>query len=195
MITDSRPSFMKAIIFNTRHHVQLPSLPHTPKAKTPHRFCQNLLTDAITSLSSLLYISQRFNFLLVCSSLNLLASPFLFHLQDSAMAYLGSFLALLFLVFLKWRLASSSALSLNFRNHHYYSHHHHRPMLIQANGSTCALFVGTWVRDETYPLYQSSNCPIIDPEFNCQMYGRPDSDYLKYRWRPLDCELPRYLNN
>ncbi|KAF7816118.1 protein PMR5 [Senna tora] len=64
--------------------------------------------------------------------------------------------------------------------------------MIHTNESTCALFVGTWVRDETYPLYQSSHCPIIDPEFNCQMYGRPDSDYLKYRWRPLNCELPRF---
>ncbi|KAA8543718.1 hypothetical protein F0562_022105 [Nyssa sinensis] len=24
------------------------------------------------------------------------------------------------------------------------------------------------------------------------MYGRPDSDYLKYRWKPANCELPRF---
>ncbi|KAB1225747.1 Protein PMR5 [Morella rubra] len=64
--------------------------------------------------------------------------------------------------------------------------------MILANQSTCALFAGSWVRDDSYPLYQSSNCPIIDPEFNCQMYGRPDSDYLKYRWQPLNCELPSF---
>lgn len=52
--------------------------------------------------------------------------------------------------------------------------------------------MGTWVRDESYPVYQSSACPIIDPEFNCQMYGRPDSDYLKYRWQPANCVLPRF---
>jgi len=52
--------------------------------------------------------------------------------------------------------------------------------------------VGSWVFDESYPFYQSSSCDIIDPEFNCQMNGRPDSDYLKYRWKPLNCELPRY---
>ncbi|KAI9109253.1 hypothetical protein K1719_019876 [Acacia pycnantha] len=109
------------------------------------------------------------------------------------MAYCGvlrSFLGLLLLVCLQWHLAASTLL--HFRNHHHnnLSQHHHGH-LIQAN-KTCALFVGSWVRDETYPLYQSSDCPIIDPEFNCQVYGRPDSDYLKYRWRPLDCELPRF---
>lgn len=82
-----------------------------------------------------------------------------------------------------------SALLMSLKNHHI-NHHHRRPML-QANQSTCALFVGTWVRDDSYPLYESSSCPIIDAEFNCQMYGRPDSDYLKYRWQPLNCELPR----
>lgn len=64
--------------------------------------------------------------------------------------------------------------------------------MLQANQTSCALFMGTWVYDESYPLYQSSACPIIDAEFNCQMYGRPDSDYLKYRWKPATCELPRF---
>ncbi|XP_054796652.1 protein PMR5-like [Prosopis cineraria] len=101
----------------------------------------------------------------------------------------ASFPPLLFLVLLQCRLASS-ALLLSLRNHR--NHFHHQRPMIHANQSTCALFDGTWVRDDSYPLYQSSSCPIIDPEFNCQLYGRPDSDYLKYRWRPLNCELPRF---
>lgn len=100
--------------------------------------------------------------------------------------------ALLLVIFLQSR-PTFSAILLSLRNQH--SHLRHQRPMIQANQSTCALFVGTWVRDDTYPLYQSSTCPIIDPEFNCQMYGRPDSDYLKYRWRPLNCELPRYNDN
>ncbi|ONK62685.1 uncharacterized protein A4U43_C07F6900 [Asparagus officinalis] len=56
----------------------------------------------------------------------------------------------------------------------------------------CDIFSGSWVQDDTYPLYQYSNCPIIDPEFNCQLFGRPDSNYLHYRWKPTDCELPRF---
>ncbi|XP_062085832.1 protein PMR5-like [Humulus lupulus] len=99
------------------------------------------------------------------------------------------------LVLLCWVLAqshrASSAVIMSLRNHHN-THHHRREPMFQTNQSTCALFAGTWVRDESYPLYQYSDCPAIDAEFNCQMYGRPDTDYLKYRWRPLNCELPRF---
>ncbi|MBA0767457.1 hypothetical protein Gotri_016338 [Gossypium trilobum] len=83
-----------------------------------------------------------------------------------------------------------SALIMSLKNHP--GHPQHRRPMFQTNQSTCALFVGTWVRDDSYPLYQYSNCPIIDAEFNCQLYGRPDSDYLKYRWQPLNCVLPRF---
>lgn len=86
-----------------------------------------------------------------------------------------------------------SALILSLRNHRSYPQHP-RPMF-QTNRTTCALFAGTWVRDDTYPLYQYSNCPVIDAEFSCQMSGRPDSGYLKYRWQPLNCQLPRYQIN
>lgn len=60
-----------------------------------------------------------------------------------------------------------------------------------ADETVCDLFSGSWVKDDTYPLYQSQNCPIIDSQFNCQLYGRPDSDYLRYRWKPAGCDLPR----
>ncbi|XP_054803013.1 protein trichome birefringence-like 6 isoform X2 [Prosopis cineraria] len=56
----------------------------------------------------------------------------------------------------------------------------------------CDLTKGSWVFDESYPLYTKDSCPFIDEGFDCQGNGRSDSDYLKWRWQPQGCDLPRF---
>ncbi|KAF8094919.1 hypothetical protein N665_0348s0002 [Sinapis alba] len=78
--------------------------------------------------------------------------------------------------------------------HSNFAKHPRRRVVFPVNQSSCDLFAGEWVRDETYPLYRAEECGrgMIDPGFDCQTYGRPDSDYLKFRWKPFNCDVPRF---
>lgn len=59
-------------------------------------------------------------------------------------------------------------------------------------GEKCDIFTGSWVHDLSYPLYDSRTCPYLNGEVSCQRNGRPDSDYEKWRWKPRDCNIPRF---
>ncbi|KAG8378143.1 hypothetical protein BUALT_Bualt08G0107400 [Buddleja alternifolia] len=56
----------------------------------------------------------------------------------------------------------------------------------------CNVFDGRWVVDESYPLYNASECPFLERGFDCLANGRKDEGYLKWRWKPRDCEIPRF---
>ena len=43
----------------------------------------------------------------------------------------------------------------------------------------CDLYMGTWMKDEEYPIYSPSSCLYVDEAFSCQGKGRSDSKYLK----------------
>lgn len=58
--------------------------------------------------------------------------------------------------------------------------------------STCNVFEGSWIRDESYPLYDASQCPFAERGFNCLANGRKDRGYTKWRWKPKNCEIPRF---
>ncbi|XP_073126087.1 protein trichome birefringence-like 41 [Henckelia pumila] len=62
------------------------------------------------------------------------------------------------------------------------------------NTSGCDFFQGSWVYDDTYPIYNASSmCSFIEKQFDCDGNGRPDKVYLKYRWKPsASCELPKF---
>lgn len=61
------------------------------------------------------------------------------------------------------------------------------------NAVHCDVYDGIWVFDETYPLYTSDSCPFIDEGFSCGANGRMDDSYMKWRWQPKNCNIPRCL--
>ncbi|XP_010553106.1 PREDICTED: protein trichome birefringence-like 3 [Tarenaya hassleriana] len=57
----------------------------------------------------------------------------------------------------------------------------------------CDVTVGKWVYNRSIePLYTDESCPYIDRQFSCVKNGRPETDYLRWEWRPDDCTLPRF---
>ncbi|KAL8489822.1 hypothetical protein ACS0TY_025631 [Phlomoides rotata] len=56
----------------------------------------------------------------------------------------------------------------------------------------CDIYDGRWVKDDAAsPLYEPGSCPLIDESFDCYRNGRPEHQYLKLRWQPNHCNIPR----
>ncbi|XP_054809954.1 xyloglucan O-acetyltransferase 1-like [Prosopis cineraria] len=81
-------------------------------------------------------------------------------------------------------------------------HPHHHPLSLSPSPpsssagesliSSCDYFNGKWVRDRRGPLYNGTTCGTIKEGQNCIAHGRPDLGYLYWRWKPTQCNLPRF---
>ncbi|KAH9623312.1 hypothetical protein KSS87_000449, partial [Heliosperma pusillum] len=58
--------------------------------------------------------------------------------------------------------------------------------------TTCDYTNGEWIKDKKGPLYNGSTCGTIKDGQNCMTHGRPDIDYLHWRWKPRRCDLSRF---
>ncbi|XAR71338.1 hypothetical protein NMG60_11028547 [Bertholletia excelsa] len=58
--------------------------------------------------------------------------------------------------------------------------------------SKCNIFRGNWVKYPDGPYYTNETSCAIDDRQNCMKHGRPDTEFLKWRWRPYNCELPLF---
>ena len=57
---------------------------------------------------------------------------------------------------------------------------------------SCDLTRGQWVPDDEAPYYTNLTCPFIDDLQNCMKFGKPSLEFMRWRWRPDGCDLPRF---
>ncbi|XP_050276810.1 xyloglucan O-acetyltransferase 1 isoform X2 [Quercus robur] len=65
----------------------------------------------------------------------------------------------------------------------------------RADETPCDYTSGKWVSDKLGPLYNGTTCGTIKDGQNCINHGRPDFDYLYWKWKPKQCDLPRFEPN
>ncbi|KAE9613409.1 hypothetical protein Lal_00016016 [Lupinus albus] len=56
----------------------------------------------------------------------------------------------------------------------------------------CDYSNGEWIQDTIGPLYTATTCNTIKESEKCIPNGRPDTDYLYWKWKPSQCHLPRF---
>lgn len=56
----------------------------------------------------------------------------------------------------------------------------------------CDLFRGEWIPNTSTPSYANTSCKFLSARWDCMNNGRPDSEYLFWRWKPYNCDLPTF---
>ncbi|KAL5739527.1 hypothetical protein ACOSQ2_028707 [Xanthoceras sorbifolium] len=56
----------------------------------------------------------------------------------------------------------------------------------------CNIFTGKWVPYPKGPYYTNTSCLLIIDQQNCMKFGRPDTEFMKWRWKPDKCDLPQF---
>ncbi|PKU70786.1 protein trichome birefringence-like 14 isoform X1 [Dendrobium catenatum] len=57
----------------------------------------------------------------------------------------------------------------------------------------CKYEKGKWVADNRRPLYSGLGCKQwLSDMWACRLMQREDFSYERYRWQPLDCEMPEF---
>ena len=56
------------------------------------------------------------------------------------------------------------------------------------------IFSGDWMPDPDAPCpyYTNDTCSVIHEHYDCIKYGKPDLGFVKWRWQPDGCDLPRF---
>lgn len=82
----------------------------------------------------------------------------------------------------------------NLRMHHQQEHiESNDPIqLIDFYVGGCNIWKGKWIPYNSKPPYTNVTCEFIQGHQNCLKNGRPDHQYLQWRWKPHDCELPLF---
>lgn len=64
--------------------------------------------------------------------------------------------------------------------------------LIDFSVGGCNIWKGEWIPNPDGPAYTNASCPYIQGTQNCIKNGRPDLDFLYWRWKPRGCKLPLF---
>ncbi|KAL5818839.1 hypothetical protein ACOSQ3_022777 [Xanthoceras sorbifolium] len=61
-----------------------------------------------------------------------------------------------------------------------------------SKAEACDYAKGRWVINNSKPLYSPLWCKHLSKMWSCKQTHRTDFSYEKYRWQPMNCEIPQF---